>query len=208
MTTAKKIAQQLLEIEAISLKPTEPFTWASGLKSPIYCDNRLTMGSPKVRNFIADSFVNLIREEYPDVDVIAGTATAGIPHAAWVADRLNLPMIYIRSSAKEHGKGNQVEGVLKKGQKVVVIEDLISTGGSVLEACSAIEAEGGDVMGVLAIFTYQLSKSTTRFSEANIPLHTLSTYDALIDSAVTTGKINNDELALLKKWRDNPSDWQ
>lgn len=208
MTTAKKVAEQLLKIEAVSLSPSNPFTWASGLKSPIYCDNRLTMSYPETRNFIAEKFVELIKQYYPDVEVIAGTATAGIPHAAWVAEKMGLPMIYVRSSAKGHGKGNQIEGNLHQGQKVVVIEDLISTGGSVLDACQAIEDAGGTILGVAAIFTYQLTSGFKNFEEKNVELHTLSNYNELIETAVELGKVNEKELLLLKKWRENPEDWQ
>lgn len=203
-----KIAQALLEIQAIHLKPTDPFTWASGLKSPIYCDNRLVMSYPKVRTFIIDCFVDLIKTHYPEVEVIAGTATAGIPHAAWIAEKMNLPMIYVRSSAKSHGRGNQIEGKLNPKQKVVLVEDLISTGGSVLEAYQAIEKAGGEVLGVAAIFTYQLEKGLANFAKANVQLETLSNYNALIETAIELGSINDTELELLKKWRQNPENWQ
>ena len=153
---SKAIAKDLLTIEAVFLRPNEPFTWASGIKSPIYCDNRMTMSYPAVRKAIASGLAAQIKEHFPDVEVIAGTATAGIPHAAWVADILDLPMVYIRSKAKDHGKGNQIEGRITEGQKMVVIEDLISTGGSVLEACEAAAREGANVLGVAAIFTYEL----------------------------------------------------
>lgn len=208
MTTAKKVAEQLLEIGAVSLRPNDPFTWASGLKSPIYCDNRLTMSYPSVRDFIAERFVQVIKEAYPTVEVIAGTATAGIPHAAWVAEKMKLPMIYVRSSAKDHGKGNQIEGNLHKGQKVVLIEDLISTGGSVLDACQAIKNAGGEVLGVAAIFTYQLAKGVQNFADQQIPLQTLSNYSELIETAVELGKVNEEERQLLKKWREDPEHWQ
>ena len=155
MTLAKKIAKDLLEIEAVFLNPENPFTWASGLKSPIYCDNRMTMSYPAVRRAIANGLAEKIKAEFPEVEVIAGTATAGIPHAAWIAEILDLPMVYIRSKAKDHGKGNQIEGRITAGQKMVVVEDLISTGGSVLEACEAATREGADVLGVAAIFTYE-----------------------------------------------------
>ncbi|MFC6347937.1 orotate phosphoribosyltransferase [Vagococcus carniphilus] len=204
----KKIAEQLLEIKAVALNPSQPFTWASGLKSPIYCDNRLTMSYPKVRKEIANGLAQIIKEHYPDVEVIAGTATAGIPHAAWVAEVLDLPMVYIRGKAKDHGKKNQIEGFISSNQKMVVIEDLISTGGSVLEACVAAEQEGADVLGVAAIFTYGLPKGIENFEKAQVPFTTLTNYNELIEVAVSKGYINNSEVALLKKWKENPKDWQ
>ena len=175
-----KIAKDLLEIEAVFLSPSEPFTWASGIKSPIYCDNRITMSYPKVRKEIAQGLADKIKEAYPDVEVIAGTATAGIPHAAWVAEILDLPMVYIRSKPKDHGKGNQIEGRIFEGQKMVVIEDLISTGGSVLEAAEAAKREGANVLGVAAIFTYELPKGKANFANAEMPLLTLTNYSVLI----------------------------
>ena len=156
MTSEKRIAEQLLSIDAVSLNPTDPFTWASGMKSPIYCDNRITMSYPAVRREIALGLAKMITTHYPEVEVIAGTATAGIPHAAWVAELLDLPMVYIRSKAKDHGKGNQIEGRISDNQKMVVIEDLISTGGSVIEAAQAAASEGANILGVAAIFNYEL----------------------------------------------------
>ena len=197
MTVEKLIAKDLLEIEAVFLNPTQPFTWASGLKSPIYCDNRITMSYPKVRREIANGLAKKIKEEFPEVEVIAGTATAGIPHAAWVADILDLPMVYIRSKAKDHGKGNQM----------VVIEDLISTGGSVLEACEAATREGADVQGVAAIFTYELPKGLTNFAQAKMPLVTLTNYSTLIETAREANYINEEELNLLKSWKKDPENW-
>lgn len=206
-TPSQLVAQKLLEIKAVSLQPTEPFTWASGIKSPIYCDNRLTMGFPEVRRLIAEGLADKIKESYPDVEVIAGTATAGIPHAAWVSEILNLPMIYIRGKAKGHGKGNQIEGVLHEGQKVVIIEDLISTGGSVLEAVSATEEAGASVLGVMAIFTYGLPKGIQAFEEAGVTVDTLSSYDILIQEALEIDAINSDELKLLQSWKQDPTAW-
>lgn len=200
----REIAEALLRIEAVSLRPHQPFTWASGIRSPIYCDNRLTMSYPDIRNKIADGFVDLIKANYPDAEVIAGTATAGIPHAAWVAQKLNLPMIYIRDKVKGHGKENLIEGSLKKGQKVIVIEDLISTGGSSLKAAMAVGNAGGEVSAVLAIFTYQLDKAQAAFEGENIPLHTLTNYSSLLDVAVSLGKIQQEDIALLQSWRENP----
>lgn len=155
-----KIAAYLLQIEAVALRPKQPFTWTSGLKSPIYCDNRLTMSYPEVRDYIAESFAAIIRSQFPETEAISGTATAGIPHAAWVAEKLNLPMSYVRDKAKGHGKENQIEGLIKPGQKVIVIEDLISTGGSSIKAAQAVAQAGAQPLAVLAIFSYQLNKAT------------------------------------------------
>ncbi|MDT2820388.1 orotate phosphoribosyltransferase [Enterococcus devriesei] len=204
---AEQIAKDLLSIEAVSLSPDEPFTWASGLKSPIYCDNRVTMSYPAVRRAIAKGLADKIKQDFPNVEVIAGTATAGIPHAAWVAELLDLPMVYIRSKPKDHGQGNQIEGRIKEGQKMVVIEDLISTGGSVLEAAQAAAKEGADVLGVAAIFTYEIAKGKHNFETANIPLVTLTNYSTLIESALTENYINQEQLELLKKWRQDPENW-
>lgn len=206
-TIAAEIAKDLLSIEAVSLSPDEPFTWASGIKSPIYCDNRITMSYPKVRRAIAQGLAEEIKKNFPDVEVIAGTATAGIPHAAWVAEILDLPMVYIRSKAKDHGKGNQIEGRIKAGQKMVVIEDLISTGGSVLEAVAAATKEGANVLGVAAIFTYELAKGVNNFKQADTKLVTLTNYSTLIEIALEEKYINEDQLTLLKKWRENPENW-
>ncbi|WP_314059822.1 orotate phosphoribosyltransferase [uncultured Vagococcus sp.] len=204
---AKKIAQDLLEIKAVSLSPSEPFTWASGLKSPIYCDNRITMSYPKVRTAIAEGLAQQIKEVYPDVEVIAGTATAGIPHAAWVAQILNLPMVYIRGKAKEHGKGNQIEGRITEGQKMVIIEDLISTGGSVLEAAEAATREGATVLGVAAIFTYELPKGVENFAAKKVKLLTLTNYSTLIDVALSIEYVNQSEVTLLQDWKKSPVEW-
>lgn len=207
MTIKQTIAKHLLDIEAVSLSPAKPFTWASGMKSPIYCDNRITMSYPIVRKEIAKNMAELIKENYPDVDVIAGTATAGIPHAAWVADILNLPMIYIRGKAKEHGKGNQIEGRILPGQKVVVIEDLISTGGSVLEASTAITQSDAIVLGVAAIFTYELPKGKENFENRQMSLKTLTDYTTLTEVALETGTISEEDMSLLKKWKNDPIHW-
>ena len=202
------IAKDLLEIEAVFLSPSEPFTWASGIKSPIYCDNRITMSYPKVRKEIAQGLADKIKEAYPDVEVIAGTATAGIPHAAWVAEILDLPMVYIRSKPKDHGKGNQIEGRIFEGQKMVVIEDLISTGGSVLEAAEAAKREGANVLGVAAIFTYELPKGKANFTNAEMPLLTLTNYSVLIEAALEEKYIDETELNLLKEWKQDPENWK
>ncbi|MDZ5556202.1 orotate phosphoribosyltransferase [Enterococcus cecorum] len=207
LSIEQQVAQNLLAIKAVFLSPNEPFTWASGIKSPIYCDNRLTMSFPKVRRLIAKGLAEKIKKQFPDVEVIAGTATAGISHAAWVAEILDLPMVYIRSKAKDHGKGNQIEGQITPGQKMVVIEDLISTGGSVLEACQAAKREGADVLGVAAIFTYELPKGATNFNTAKLPLVTLTNYTTLIQTALEEGYISEADLALLTAWKHDPENW-
>jgi orotate phosphoribosyltransferase len=201
---AERIARHLLEIGAVTLRPEQPFTWSSGWKSPIYCDNRLTMAYPEIREAIAEGFAAQIRKHDPEAEVIAGTATAGIPHAAWVAQKLNLPMIYIRDKAKGHGKENQIEGILRPGQRVVVIEDLISTGGSSLKAAEAVRAAGGCVLSVQAIFTYEFDQASRAFAEKAIPLRTLSGYSSLIEVAVQTGYVQKEQLQLLRSWRENP----
>lgn len=208
MTLANDIARDLLKIKAVYLKPEEPFTWASGIKSPIYTDNRVTLAYPETRTLIENGFVEKIRAEFPDVEVIAGTATAGIPHGAIIADKMNLPFAYIRSKPKDHGAGNQIEGRVAPGQKIVVIEDLISTGGSVLDAIAAAKREGADVIGAAAIFTYELPKADKNFADAGVKLVTLSNYTELIHLAEQEGYINAEGLALLKKFKDNQENWQ
>lgn len=203
----KQIAKELLSIKAVSLSPNEPFTWASGIKSPIYCDNRLTMSYPDVRKLVAKGLANLIKENYPTVEVIAGTATAGIPHAAWVAEELGLPMVYIRGKSKDHGKKNQIEGRIDNGAKMVIIEDLISTGGSVIDAAEAAKREGADVLGVAAIFTYQLPSGVENFKAAGIPFDTLTNYDELIDVAIENDYISQDDRLLLQEWKKDPASW-
>jgi orotate phosphoribosyltransferase len=211
MTTVKldqlpaEIAKGLLSINAVALRPHEPFTWTSGIKSPIYCDNRLTMSYPVIRNLIAEGFAAIIREKYPDCQAVAGIATGGIPHAAWVAQKLNLPMLYVRDKAKGHGKTNQIEGHFAPGQRVVLIEDLISTGGSSLKAAVAVREAGCEVQGVVAIFTYQFENALAAFAAESIPLDTLSNYTALIKVAVETGAIREEDVSLLQSWRENPS---
>ena len=207
MTLAKEIARDLLKIKAVYLKPEEPFTWASGIKSPIYTDNRVTLAYPGTRTLIEDGFVKKIRAEFPDVEVIAGTATAGIPHGAIIADKMNLPFAYIRSKPKDHGAGNQIEGRVAPGQKMVVIEDLISTGGSVLDAIAAAKREGADVIGAAAIFTYELPKAEKNFNEAGVKLVTLSNYTELIYLAEQEGYINAEGLALLKRFKEDQENW-
>ncbi|MDR1567677.1 MAG: orotate phosphoribosyltransferase [Streptococcaceae bacterium] len=201
------IAKDLLEIQAVFLSPKEPFTWASGIKSPIYTDNRITISYPKVRRQIAEGFAKLIREKFPEVEVIAGAATGGVPHAAWVAELLELPMVYIRSKPKDHGKGNQIEGRIKPGQKMVIIEDLISTGGSVIETAKAAKREGAEVLGVAAIFTYELKRGIDNFAAANIPFETLSNYSTLIEIAKEIGYVDEEELTLLKRFKENQATW-
>ena len=203
----KSIAEQLLEITAVFLQPNDPFTWSSGLKSPIYCDNRLTLSYPKVRKEIANGLADLIKEHFPETDIVAGTATAGIPHAAWVSDVLDLPMAYVRSKAKEHGKGNQIEGKAEKGQKVVVVEDLISTGGSVITAVNSLREAGCDVLGVVSIFTYELPKGKELLADAKIESHSLTDYTALLEVAQQKGYIKESDIASLQAWKENPAEW-
>lgn len=204
----KRIATSLLEIEAVSLKPNEPFTWASGIKSPIYCDNRITLSYPQVRKEIARGLKGLIESRFPEADLIAGTATAGIPHAAWVSELLELPMCYVRSKAKGHGKGNQIEGRVKGKQKVVVVEDLISTGGSVITAVEALREAGCEVLGVVSIFTYELEKGKAMLAAANVEAHSLTDFSTLIEVAEANGYIEADDIEKLSEWRKNPTAWR
>ena len=205
--SAKKTAEFLLQIKAIKLQPSNPFTWASGWKSPIYCDNRKTLSFPEVRSYIRDSFASLIRELYPDAGMIAGVATGAISHGALAADKLGLPFIYVRSGAKEHGLGNQIEGYYEKGQKVVVVEDLISTGGSSLNAVKALRESGCEVLGMAAIFTYEFKKASDGFAAENCKLNTLCNYSVLIDTAVKTGYVTESDVETLKDWRKDPGSW-
>jgi orotate phosphoribosyltransferase len=207
MDIEKQTAEYLLQINAIKLQPSNPFTWASGWKSPIYCDNRKTLSFPEVRSFICTSFAEMIRELYPETELIAGVATGAIAHGALVADRLGLPFIYVRSGAKEHGLGNQIEGYFEKGQKAVVIEDLISTGGSSLNAVTALRDAGCSVLGMVAIFTYEFKKASDAFLQGNCKLNTLSRYQVLIGTAVKTGYISEAEVETLKSWRMDPAGW-
>jgi len=208
MTLAKEIARDLLKIKAVYLKPEEPFTWASGIKSPIYTDNRVTLAYPETRTLIENGFVEKIRAEFPDVEVIAGTATAGIPHGAIIADKMNLPFAYIRSKPKDHGAGNQIEGRVAPGQKMFVMEDLLSTGVWVLDAIAAAKREGADVIGAAAIFTYELPKAEKNFNDAGVKLVTLSNYTELIHLAEQEGYINAEGLALLKRFKHDQENWQ
>jgi orotate phosphoribosyltransferase len=205
--SAKQIAEYLLQIKAIKLQPSNPFTWASGWKSPIYCDNRKTLSFPEVRSYIRDSFADMVRKIYPDAEMIAGVATGAIAHGALTADKLGLPFIYVRSGAKEHGLGNQIEGYYEKGQKVVVIEDLISTGGSSLSAVKALKEAGCEVLGMVAIFTYEFKKALDGFATEKCTLHTLSNYTVLVETAVKTGYIGQTEVDTLTKWRVDPASW-
>jgi len=205
METSKEIAKKLLEIQAVTIKDTSNlFTWASGIKSPIYCDNRLTMSYPEVRDAIAEGFKEIIEKEFPEAGIIAGTATAGIPHAAWVSQKMNLPMVYVRSSAKGHGKQNQIEGRLFQGKKVVLIEDLLSTGGSSMKAVKALKEAGADVIGVVAIFSYNFKKVDDIFNEEGIEYRTLTNYEVLLPIAMEMGYIKEEELDLLKQWSKDP----
>lgn len=200
----KEIINLLLEIKAVELRADKKdwFTWTSGIKSPIYCDNRLIMSYPKIRKQVAEGFVKKIREVYSDVEYIVGTATAGIPHAAFISDIMDLPMLYVRSSAKEHGKTNQIEGKIEKGKKVVVIEDLISTGKSSIIAANALKEAGFEVLGVVAIFSYNLDKAIKKFEEENIPFVTLTNYDVLLELAKEKGVIGEKENEILLNWRN------
>ncbi|MBQ9471466.1 MAG: orotate phosphoribosyltransferase [Bacteroidales bacterium] len=204
---ANSIVANLLKINAIKLRPEQPFTWASGWRSPIYCDNRQTLSFPEVRNGIANAFVQLIRERYPQAEVVAGVATGAIAHGMLVADRLGLPFIYVRSAAKSHGMANQVEGAYSPGQRVVVVEDLVSTGMSSLAAVDALRAAGCDVQGLVAIFTYQFPQAVKAFTEAGVAIDTLANYTELIDQAVPLGYVKAEQLELLRQWRTSPATW-
>ena len=202
----KRIARDLLSIGAVFLRPEQPFTWASGIKSPIYCDNRLTLTAPAVRNDVENGLAEVIRREYPDVEVLMGTSTAGIAHAAIVGHLMNLPMGYVRSGAKDHGRGNRIEGKLEPGQKVVVVEDLISTAGSCVEVVEALRQAGAEVLGVASIFTYGMQKGLDRLAAANVRNVSLTNLDAVARVAAETGYIKPEDVARLLKFRDNPSD--
>ncbi len=205
MTLERKLAKELLAIEAVALRPNNYFTWTSGIKSPIYCDNRITMSYPSIRREIASGMVEVIKEKYPAVEVIAGTATAGIPHAAWVSELLDLPMIYVRDTAKKHGKTNQIEGRVLEGQKVVIIEDLISTGLSSLKVAKALREAGAEVLGVVAIFSYELTKAHEAFSQAEVEYSTLTNYRVLVEEAVSSNYIHQDDVEKLLEWRNQIS---
>ena len=202
----KKIAKDLLSIGAVFLRPEQPFTWASGIKSPIYCDNRLTLTAPEVRNHVEEGLAELIRKHYPEVEVLMGTSTAGIAHAAITATILNLPMGYVRSGSKDHGRGNQIEGKLEAGQKVVVVEDLISTGGSCIEVVEALRNAGADVLGIVSIFTYGMQKGLDRLAAAEAKNYSLSNLDALVEVAAEESYIKAEDKERILKFRNNPSD--
>ena len=207
-TLEKSVAEILLKIKAIKLQPNNPFVWASGWNSPIYCDNRKTLSYPQIRSFIKIELARLILEMYPDVEVIAGVATGAIAQGALVADVLGLPFVYVRPTPKDHGLENMIEGDLKPGQKVVVIEDLISTGGSSLKAVEAIRNDGSEVLGMLAIFTYGLPVAEQRFKKSKVKLTTLCSYDAILAEALATNYISSEDIETLQEWRQNPSTWR
>lgn len=202
----KDVAKGLLSIKAVFFRPDEPFTWASGIKSPVYCDNRLTLTAPEVRTLIENSIADVIREEYPEADVIMGTATAGIAHAAIAAHILGLPMGYVRSGAKDHGRGNQIEGQLNKGDKVVIVEDLISTGGSVIDAATALRNAGAEILGIVSIFTYGMQKGLDRLAQENLKNISLTNFDVISEVAVDENYIRPEDRERLIAFRNNPSD--
>ena len=202
----KLIAKDLLKIKAVFFRPDEPFTWASGIKSPVYCDNRLILTAPEVRNDVENGLAKLIKENYPDVEVLMGTSTAGIAHAAIVGHLMDLPMGYVRSGAKDHGRQNQIEGRLEKGQKVVVVEDLISTGGSCIEVVNVLREAGAEVLGIVSIFTYGMQKGLTRLAEADVKNVSLTNFDVIAEVAAEDGYIQKDDVKRLIAFRNNPSD--
>lgn len=207
LAVANNIAEQLLKIKAVTLSPKQPYTWASGIKSPIYTDNRLTIAYPDFRQTIAHDLADLIKENYPDVEVIGGVATAGIPHASGVANILNLPLNYVRPQKKDHGKKSQIEGRCQKGDKVVLIDDLISTGGSILKAVQAVREEGGEVIGTVAIFSYDLPESTQNFANAETKLFTLTDYPTMIKVAQEQNYVEAEDMELLQQWYQDPESW-
>jgi orotate phosphoribosyltransferase len=205
--SASEVASKLLQIDAIKLNTKKPYVWSSGWKSPIYCDNRLSLSYPDIRNFIKTALTDVVRQQFKEVEVIAGVATAGIPQGALVADALGLPYIYVRPKPKEHGMGNQIEGQVKKGQRVVLIEDLVSTGGSSLKAAQALQDAGLKIIGMAAIFTYGFELAEKNFADAGIKLVCLSDYNHLIQEALKAGKVSEEQLVLLKSWRYDPANW-
>lgn len=206
-TTELSIAEKLLQVEAVKLSPLKPFKWASGWNSPIYCDNRVALSYPDIRAYIAESLIDAIKREYPDAEVIAGVATAGIPQASIIADRMGKSLIYVRAKPKDHGMTNLIEGRITPGQKVVVIEDLISTGGSSLKAVEALKEQGANVLGMVAIFTYGFSVAEEAFKKAEVKLVTLSDYHTLLHVAFTKKILTELQLLVLARWRENPSEW-
>ncbi len=206
MELKTKIAKDLLKIKAVFFRPEEPFTWASGIKSPVYCDNRLTLTAPEVRNDVENGLCEIIKENYPDVEVLMGTSTAGIAHAAITGHIMGLPMGYVRSGAKDHGRQNQIEGRLEPGQKVVVVEDLISTGGSVLEVVNVLREAGAEVLGIASIFTYGMQKGLDRMAEAGVKNVSLTNFDTIAEVAAEEGYIKPEDIRRLIAFRNNPSD--
>ena len=206
MQTSERVARGLLEIGAVFFRPNQPFTWASGIKSPVYCDNRLILTAPAVRTVVESAIAETVRSEYPDCEVLMGTSTAGIAHAAIAAEMMGLPMGYVRGSSKDHGRENRIEGKLEKGARVVVVEDLISTGGSVIDVVEALREAGAEVLGIVSIFTYGMKKGIERLAAANVRNVSLTNFDAIAEVAATTGYIAPEDVARLRKFRDNPSD--
>lgn len=207
-TLKKDFASKLLNVKAIKLQPNDPFTWASGWKSPFYCDNRKTLSYPGLRNFVKLELVHAVLEHFPEAEAVAGVATGAIAQGALVADELNLPFVYVRSKAKDHGMGNLIEGELEKGSKVVVVEDLISTGGSSLKAVAALREAGYEVVGMVASYTYGFTVAAEAFAEAGVRLETLTDYDHVVAEAVATGYIAESDVEVLAEWRKNPSEWR
>lgn len=207
MSTQKHFAEKLLQIKALQINLQKPYVWASGWNSPVYCDNRKVLSYPYVRDFVKSELANMVLEHFPDAEVIAGVATAGIAHGVMAADLLKLPFIYVRSKPKEHGMGNQIEGYMEAGKKVVVVEDLVSTGKSSLQAVEAIRAAGGEVIGMCALFTYGFNAAADAFAQANVPLHTISNYQALMEVAEEQQLIASEQKASLEQWRVDPAGW-
>lgn len=208
MSTPKHFAEKLLQIKALQVNLQNPYTWASGWRSPVYCDNRKVLSFPYVRDFVKSELANMILEQYPDAEVIAGVATAGIPHGVMAADLLKLPFVYVRAKPKEHGMGNQVEGVLLPGQKVVVVEDLISTGKSSLQVVEVLRAHGAEVLGMCGLFTYGFPVADEAFAKAGLPLHTISNYTALMEVAEEQQLVRPEDKEILAQWREDPANWQ
>ena len=206
MQTSERVARGLLEIGAVFFRPNQPFTWASGIKSPVYCDNRLILTAPAVRTVVESAIAETVRSEYPDCEVLMGTSTAGIAHAAIAAEMMGLPMGYVRGSSKDHGRENRIEGKLEKGARVVVVEDLISTGGSVIDVVEALREAGAEVLGIVSIFTYGMKKGIERLAAANVRNVSLTNFDTIAEVAAKTGYIAPEDVDRLRRFRDNPSD--
>ena len=207
MTDAKAVAEKLLQVQAVKLSPAQPFTWASGWKSPIYCDNRKVLSFPFIRDFIKSEMCNIIFEKFPEAELLAGVATAGIAWGAMAADQLKLPYIYVRSKPKEHGLGNQIEGYYETGKKVVVIEDLVSTGKSSLQVVNELKAQQLEVIGIVSIFTYGFPVATEAFNQASLTHYSLTDYGALIELAISKGMVTEEQINTLLAWRENPAEW-